>query len=177
MKYTIFNTKFGFFGILTKKNGILRTSLPTPTRRSAENYLLEGLTGAKFDAGLLPDLQSQIKSYFTGTYVDFDTNIPLLTEDLSQFTQDILKACINIQYGQTASYADLAKNANHPKAARPTGSVMAKNPIPLIIPCHRVIKSDGKTGGFQQNRPGGCQQNRPGGPDLKKRMLHLESPK
>ncbi|MCF7956376.1 MAG: methylated-DNA--[protein]-cysteine S-methyltransferase [Phycisphaerae bacterium] len=166
MRYVTFETKFGFFGILTSQGGILRTSLPVSDRKSAENDLLTGLEGAEFDPDLLADLQNQIKSYFSGTYVEFDENIPLQLAGLSRFAQDILKGCRKIPYGHTVSYAELAQMANHPKAARAVGNAMGNNPIPLIMPCHRVVKSDGTTGGFQRNRPGGT--------DLKKRMLDVE---
>ncbi|MCF7954736.1 MAG: methylated-DNA--[protein]-cysteine S-methyltransferase [Phycisphaerae bacterium] len=166
MRYVIFETKFGFCGILASKGGILRTSLPVSDRKSAEMDLLAGLEGAEFAPNLLVNLQNQIKSYFSGTYVEFDSEIPLLIDELSKFSQEILKACRKIPYGQIVSYAELAKMANHPKAARAVGNAMGNNPIPLIIPCHRVVKSDGTTGGFQRNRPGGA--------GLKKRMLDVE---
>jgi len=166
MRYVIIETKFGFFGILAHKGTILRTSLPVSTRKLAEDHLLEGLEGAIFDANLLPNLQKQIKSYFVGTYVEFDNNIPLQLDTLSKFSQDMLKACLKITYGQIVSYGELAKIANHPKAARAVGNAMGNNPIPLIIPCHRIIKSNGTIGGFQRNRQGGV--------DLKKKMLELE---
>lgn len=166
MRYVIFDTKFGFCGILTSKGRILRTSLPVTDRKSAENDLLDSLQGVKFDPDLLPNIQNQIKSYFSGTYVEFNENIQLQIDGLSQFSQEILKVCRKIPYGRTATYAKIAKMANHPKAARAVGNAMGNNPIPLIIPCHRVVKSDSTTGGFQRNRPGGS--------DLKKRMLELE---
>jgi methylated-DNA-[protein]-cysteine S-methyltransferase len=166
MRYTIIQTKFGYFGILAQKSTILRMSLPVPDRRSAENQLLEGLKPVEYDAGLLPNLQKQIKSYFAGTYVEFDKKISLHLDGLSQFSQDILKACLKIPYGKTVTYKKLAEMANHPKAARAVGNAMGNNLIPLIIPCHRVIKSNGSTGGFQKNRQGGQ--------DLKKRMIEME---
>lgn len=166
MKYVIFETKFGYFGILSEKGGILRTCLPMADRMSGENYLLEGLEGAKFAPDLFANLQKQVKSYFSGTYIEFGPEIPLLIDGLTNFAQDILNACRKIPYGQTICYGQLAETANHPKAARAVGNVMGNNPIPLIIPCHRVVKSDGTAGGFQRNRPGGQ--------DLKKRMLILE---
>jgi methylated-DNA-[protein]-cysteine S-methyltransferase len=167
MRYVIFETKFGFFGILGHQDGILRTSLPVADRRSAGQHLLSGLAEVEFDPDLLPNIQNQIKSYFSGTYIEFDTEIPLLINELSKFSQDILNACLEIPYGRMVSYGELAKMANHPKAARAVGNAMGNNPIPLIIPCHRVVKSTGATGGFQRNQPGGR--------DLKKRMLNLES--
>jgi len=166
MRYVIFQTQFGFFGISGNENGVLRTSLPAADPETAKKHLLAGLTGLKSDPKLFPDLQKQVKLYFSGTYVEFDDKIPLLIDHLSKFSRDILRACMKIPYGSTVSYGKLAKMANHPNAARAVGNAMAKNPIPLIIPCHRVIKSNGSTGGFQQNRPGG--------PDLKIKMLKLE---
>ena len=169
MKYVTFETKFGFYGILSDQGGILRTSLPVPDRKTSEKHLLEGLEGGKYSSGLMIGVQKQIKLYFSGTYVEFDDNISLLLDDLSQFSQDILNACLKIPYGQTVSYGELAKMANHPKAARAVGNAMGNNPIPLIIPCHRVLKSDSSIGGFQRSRPGGI--------NLKKRMLALEKNK
>lgn len=166
MRYVTFETEFGFFGILGNEAGILRTCLPVRERLFAENELLWGTIEAVFDAGLLPDVQKQIKSYFAGGYVEFAQNTTLDLDGLSQFSQDILTACRKIPYGQRVSYREIAEIANHPKAARAVGNALGNNPIPLIIPCHRVVKSDGTIGGFQRNRPGGT--------DLKKRMLDLE---
>lgn len=166
MRYVIFDTKFGFCGILAIQGSILRTSLPVKDLESATEYLLSGLQEVQFDPDLLPNIQNKIKSYFSGTYVEFDKNTPLQLAGLSQFSQDILKACLKIPYGRTVSYGELAQMANRPKAARAVGNAMGNNPIPLIIPCHRVVKSNGTIGGFQRNRPGGT--------DLKKRMLDME---
>jgi methylated-DNA-[protein]-cysteine S-methyltransferase len=166
MKYVIFKTEIGFFGILTQKGTIVQTSLPTKERKTAKNNLLNSQKNAKQDPSLLLKLQTQIKLYFEGKNIDFNADIDLNLEGLTQFSQDILKACQKIPYGQTVSYKKLAEMANHPKAARAVGNVMGNNPIPLIIPCHRVIKSNGSIGGFQRNTPGAQ--------DLKKRMLELE---
>ncbi len=169
MRYTIIQTKFGFFGILAQKSTVIRTSLPAADAKIAENDLLGNLKGVKFDTKIFPNIQMQIKSYFAGVYVDFSTDIPIQIDNLSIFSKDILKACQKISYGQTVSYKKLAEMANHPKAARAVGNALANNPIPLIIPCHRVIKTNGTTGGFQKNRPNA--QN------LKKRMIELENQK
>ena len=166
MRFVIFETKFGFFGILGDERGILRTSLPVKDRRTVENDLLAGVAGAEFDPKLFFGLQNQIKSYFSGTYVEFTAKTPLFIGHLSKFSQEILKACLKIPYGQTVSYGRLAEMANRPKAARAVGNAMGNNPIPLIIPCHRVVKSDGSAGGFLRNSSGG--------PQLKKRLLELE---
>ena len=75
-----------------------------------------------------------------------------------------MTACRDIRFGQTVSYGRLAEMAGKPGAARAVGRALAKNPLPLIIPCHRVICANGKIGGFSA----------PGGVTLKKRLLQLE---
>ncbi|MGD9645974.1 MAG: methylated-DNA--[protein]-cysteine S-methyltransferase [Pirellulales bacterium] len=81
------------------------------------------------------------------------------------FARRVLDACRRIPYGQTRSYAQLAAAAGSPGAARAVGTVMAKNKFPLIIPCHRVVGSQGKLGGFSA----------PGGLEMKQRILDLEN--
>jgi len=78
--------------------------------------------------------------------------------------RQVLQACRNISFGQTRTYSDLAKQVGSPNAARAVGGVMAHNPIPLIIPCHRVLRTDGGLGGFSA----------PGGIAIKQKMLHHE---
>jgi len=103
--------------------------------------------------------------YFDGEQVD--TPWPVM--DLSRFTasqQAVYRAVATIPYGATASYKQVARMAGLPRAARFVGTTMAKNPYPVFIPCHRVIKSDGSLGGF-----GGAVH----AIDLKRRMLVLEN--
>jgi len=80
------------------------------------------------------------------------------------FVQEVLHACRKIAFGQTMTYAGLAKQVGSPNAARAVGSALASNPIPLIIPCHRVLRTDGGLGGFSA----------PGGTDTKRKMLRHE---
>ena len=87
-----------------------------------------------------------------------------MVHGLSEFAKSVLTACRAIKFGQTISYLGLAEKAGHPTAARAVGNVMAKNPLPLIVPCHRVLNADGRAGGFSAT----------GGISLKKKMLELE---
>ena len=91
-------------------------------------------------------------------------DIPVAFEGLSPFAIKVLSACRNVGFGKAVSYHELARKIGRANAARAVGTVMAKNPLPLIIPCHRVIRSDGKLGGFSA----------PGGISLKKRLLRHE---
>ncbi len=83
---------------------------------------------------------------------------------ITEFTNQVLTACRDIRFGQTISYGRLAQKIDRPAAARATGCALAKNPLPLIIPCHRVVRSDGKIGGFSAI----------GGTNLKAKLLELE---
>jgi methylated-DNA-[protein]-cysteine S-methyltransferase len=163
-KYTIFESKWGYFGLLSAENAIIRTVLPLASREKVKKCLLKNISTADSDKHLFGDLQKQIIAYFEGIYVDFDKNISLSLTGFSKFGASILTACRDITFGQTISYRQLACKAGYPDAARAAGSIIAKNPIPLLIPCHRVLRSDGSMGGFSAI----------GGIALKKRLLTLE---
>jgi O-6-methylguanine DNA methyltransferase len=166
LKYAIFETKWGFFGFLADEKGLLRTSLPSRTYQSAEKYLLVGMFGyANKDNELYPELQKRIKAYYKGVYVDFSScNLPPIHWNWSDFACKVLKVCKEIPIGKIITYSQLAKRAGFPKAARAAGSVLAKNPLPLVVPCHRVIRSNGKIGNFSA----------PGGGKTKKKMIEYE---
>ncbi|NIV69518.1 MAG: methylated-DNA--[protein]-cysteine S-methyltransferase [Phycisphaerae bacterium] len=125
--------------------------------------LLRSMPDARFDKGFLKPLQKQINTYFEGAYVDF-RNIPIELEGIGSFFGSVLKACRNVEFGRTITYAGLAEKINRPAAVRAVGNALAKNPLPLIIPCHRVVRSDGKIGGFSAV----------GGPELKAKLLKHE---
>ena len=163
-KYSIFKTKWGYFGLVGNEKGIYRTQLPGEGREKIKSLLLRDYPAAKFDKTFLKDLQQQIISYFEGDFVEFGRDIPLYFDGLSSFDILILKNCRKIEIGRTVTYGQLAQKAGRPNASRAVGSALAKNPIPLIIPCHRIIRSDGKLGGFSA----------PGGISVKRKMLDLE---
>lgn len=163
IKYTIFKTKWGYFGLAATDNGLLRTALPAGARRSIESQLLHNLRNCRYDKDILKLARRRIIAYFEGDCVDFK-DIPVVLDGLGVFAKRVLTACRGIRFGQTVTYGRLAKMAGKPGAARAVGRVMAGNPLPLIIPCHRVICADGCLGGFSA----------PGGLNLKKKMLKLE---
>lgn len=166
LKYVIFKTAGGFFGLLADGKGLLRSTLPVPYFNIAKKYLLVGMfRGASEDKKMCLDMQKSIKSYYNGNYVELKkVKFALNWEELTDFSKKVLNVCKNIPVGQTLTYSQLAKRAGFPKAARAAGSVLAKNPLPLIIPCHRVIRSDGKIGNFSAA----------GGSKTKMKMLEFE---
>jgi methylated-DNA-[protein]-cysteine S-methyltransferase len=166
LKYVIFKTTNGFFGLLADSKGLIRSTLPAPHFNVARKYLLVGMfKDVLEDKQMYPDIQKSIKAYYKGSCVELKkVRFVLKWEELTDFPKKVLKVCNKIPFGQTITYSQLAKKAGFPKAARAVGSVLAKNPLPLIIPCHRVIRSDGKIGNFSAA----------GGSKTKKKMLEYE---
>ncbi len=163
MKYAIFKTKWGYFGLAATDNGLLRTVLPLAEREKVKSQLLRHFPGSQYESGLLRKVQEQITAYFEGDCVDF-RDVPVLLNSSGAFAKRVLTACGSIAFGQVVTYGRLAEMAGKPGAARAVGGVMAKNPLPLIIPCHRVIRSDGSLGGFSAM----------GGTHTKSKLIELE---
>ena len=92
------------------------------------------------------EFERAVRDYFKGRRVAFD--VPLDLRAISPFRRRVLVECSKIPWGETCSYADLARAAGSPRATRAAGSAMAHNPMPLVIPCHRVLASNGGIGGF-----------------------------
>ena len=161
MKYIIFQTKWGYFGLAGTEKAVCRTILPLEKAETVKSLILKEFPDAQLDKNLFKNLQKEIIAYFEGKKVNFSTDIPVYLNGSGEFSHKILNTCRTITYGQTTTYADLAQKAKHPNASRAAGSALAKNPIPLIIPCHRIIRTDGNMGGFTA----------PGGINLKKRLL------
>ena len=101
---------------------------------------------------LLQEAKWQLEAYFDGKRKSF--NIPLLIEG-SDFAKEIYSCLLNTSYATTLTYKELATNAGSPDASRAVGTAMKKNPLPIIIPCHRVLKSDGTVGNY--SGPGGVK--------------------
>lgn len=168
LHYTVFRTKWGFFAVAGTGAAVSRTCLPAPSRQEAERGLLLGLgptvENVRLDPGFLPDLQERIVAYFDGENVDFSEDPPLCLDGATVFGRMVVLACRAIGFGRTMTYSDLARQVGSPGAARAVGGVMAANPTPLIVPCHRVLRTGGGLGGFSA----------PGGVAAKQRMLEHE---
>jgi methylated-DNA-[protein]-cysteine S-methyltransferase len=89
---------------------------------------------------------AELRAYFAGQRRSFD--VPVDWSSLRGFQRDVLRALAKVPFGELVTYGDLAKKIGKPGAARAIGGAMAKNPIPIVLPCHRVIASDGSLGGF-----------------------------
>lgn len=153
-------TAFGYVGVGLCGDKIAKLWLPVSNLKKLESEARKWAEGGAetSDKRLAKDL----KDYFNGKPVSFVNKVD--TSKVSPFSKAILNALRKVKSGKTVTYGELAERAGFKGSARAVGSVMAKNETPLIIPCHRVIRSDGALGGFSG----------PGGVTLKKRMLELE---
>jgi methylated-DNA-[protein]-cysteine S-methyltransferase len=159
---TACQTAFGWVGIAWSDQGLVAVTLPQPT----EAEVMSGLPAAR---GLDPDqapgldleiLTDKLQRYFDGEAIVFDE--PLDPTIGTRFQQRVWAITRAIPRGQTRTYGQIAREAGSPGAARAVGQAMARNPWPVIVPCHRVVGHDGGLTGFG------------GGLGMKRQMLTME---
>jgi methylated-DNA-[protein]-cysteine S-methyltransferase len=164
--YLIFETAGGFCGIAWSNVGITRFQLPTKSAEATERLLLRRVPDAEPSAPTpeVAEAVAAVQRYFAGEETDF-SGIKLDLGDQEPFFMQVYAAARRVGWGRTTTYGTLAKELGAgPEAARDVGQAMARNPVALIIPCHRVLAAGGKVGGFSA----------PGGSAAKVRMLELE---
>lgn len=164
--YLVFETAGGFCGIAWNSVGITCLQLPAKSAEVAERMLRRRAPGAECGAPTpaVAEAVAAVKRYFEGEETDF-SGFALDLGEQEAFFKRIYAAVRRVGWGQTTTYGAVAKELGAgPEAARDVGQAMAMNPVPLIIPCHRVLSAGGKIGGFSA----------PGGSATKLRMLALE---
>lgn len=115
------------------------------------------------DTHLATLLRDRILAYLRGVPVTFE-EIPLALDELTPFQAAVYRACQQVPYGSTWTYGRLASAIGRPRAARAVGRALARNPFPLVVPCHRVIGATGDLTGFTA----------PGGVSLKAKLIEFE---
>lgn len=153
MKYAYLNTPIGEL-LITGEKKLENIHFPESKKRVSPQPDWEE------DPVFFKPVLDQLTAYFDGRLTAFDIDMELKG---THFQKTIWKELAKVPYGATVSYGELAKKAGNPKASRAVGMANAKNPIPIIIPCHRVIGKDGSLTGFG------------GGLDVKKQLLELEN--
>lgn len=146
-------TQVGTLTVVVSPRGVRRIALPSD---DAERAIRE--TGAR--PGPIGAVRGQLEEYFAGTRTAFD--VPLDLEGLPRFRAKVLCALQHVPFGETITYRGLAVVVDNPGAVRAVGTACARNPLPLLIPCHRVVRSDGRLGRYR------------GGEDMKRFLLALE---
>ena len=161
LRYHIFQTPMGWVGLLGTDLGLRRLSFQ-PTPEEALEQLGPALDTATDDPESFEGVRLRLERYFQGDTTALDA-IVLDLANAPKFFGAAWSACRGIPPGETRSYAWLAAEAGRPLAARAAGQAMAKNPFALIIPCHRVIASNGDLRGYGA-----------GGLRVKARLLDME---
>jgi methylated-DNA-[protein]-cysteine S-methyltransferase len=163
--YCLFDTVLGSCGVAWSTTGLTRLQLPEANRARTERRLKN--TSAASSPGNPPPTVRQgmegIARYLAGERVDF-SSIPLDLTGVVAFNRKVYDAARSIGWGSTASYGELARLAGCSGEAREVGQALARNPIAIIIPCHRILAKGNRIGGFSAY----------GGTLTKERLLALE---
>jgi methylated-DNA-[protein]-cysteine S-methyltransferase len=164
----IFPTAFGTCGIAWSADGLTRLQIPDRDASATERRLRARAETARPDE--IPEWVNwaviSLQRYFAGRPIDF-AGIAVDLKRCGDFHRRIYAALRDIPWGETTTYGALAATVGAPDAARAIGQAMGRNPVPIIVPCHRVLASGGKIGGFSA----------PGGATTKERLLELEGVK
>lgn len=161
LNYAIFNTDMGWVGVLASAEGLLGTTLPQPSAQEAHQLLGDSVNRTTCSLHLFKDLMERLKAYFSGQRTTFPDKLVL--SPATYFQREVWEKTRLIPYGETRSYGWVAKQIRNPRAVRAVGQALGKNPLPVIVPCHRVVASNGKLGGFG------------GGVEMKRHLLSLET--
>lgn len=161
---TAFETNFGWVGIELSNCRVSRSTLPHETKKDCSDEIALWTSTESFQAHTFHPLIEKIKRYLSGHNENL-TKIPIDTKNTSPFFKAAWNVCRTIPKGQTRSYKWLAINAGSPNAVRAAGQAMAKNKLPLLVPCHRIIGHNGSLTGFGR----GAKQL-----TLKQNLLKLE---
>jgi methylated-DNA-[protein]-cysteine S-methyltransferase len=150
-------------GLLGSEKGLKRVILPLQKSKDVIDIAsIDHIFSCDNNSTCLGDLPLRLGLYFEGKKVEFNDRIDL--DGATEYQKKIWDTTRRIPYGATVNYGQLAQMAGNYKSARAAGNALARNPVPIIVPCHRVIGSNNKLGGFG------------GGLDMKRYLLELESP-
>jgi methylated-DNA-[protein]-cysteine S-methyltransferase len=143
--------------------GVVRLGLPVEDEDAVLEELARRISGRVLRAPRpsLATARHQLDEYFAGGRTDFD--VALDWQLTHGFRREVLSVTARIPYGQTTSYGQVAARAGSPLAARAAGTALATNPLPILLPCHRVLRSTGVIGPYR------------GGTEAKRRLLSLEA--
>ena len=155
-----FSTRYGVGSVSASELGVTGVALPDVSRDDPDS-LQEQREFKPSEISVQAALMLQ--SYFNGERTDFN-DIPVDLRGLPLFRQNVLNIIRNITFGEIRSYGQVAELCGSPRASRAVGGALAANPVPVIIPCHRVVASNGRLTGFSA----------PGGVHAKKVLLRLE---
>ena len=158
--YTIFETRWGWMGILVSKAGLLAVTLPQTNRQQVLDSLGEQARRAILAPKSFNELEEKFQHYYSCEKTAFADKLDF--SNATVFQKRVWEVTRLIPYGETRSYGWVARQIGKPLAARAVGQTLGKNPFLVIVPCHRVIAGNGSLGGFG------------GGLEMKQKLLELE---
>jgi O-6-methylguanine DNA methyltransferase len=158
---TAVETPLGSLRLAVTEAGVARIALPRSSGAGFAGWLRSAFPDAERVPWLplLDKVQLELREYFAGKRREFGLPLDLRG---TEFQRAIWRAIADIPYGDTRTYSEIARRAGRPAAVRAAGGATGANPVPILVPCHRVIAAQGKLGGFS------------GGLDAKRRLLALE---
>jgi methylated-DNA-[protein]-cysteine S-methyltransferase len=158
--YDIADSPIGPLLVATSERGLCRISYDPEPERELERLSRSFGPRVLRSPHPVDVARRQLDEYFEGRRREFDLDVDV--ERLTPFNRHVLAALARVPYGTTTTYGTLARETGRPRAARAVGTVMNRNPIPIVLPCHRVVGSAGNLVGYA------------GGLDRKERLLRLE---
>ncbi|MFI6078389.1 methylated-DNA--[protein]-cysteine S-methyltransferase [Actinoplanes sp. NPDC051343] len=160
--YDVVDTPVGPLLLATTDLGLVRVAYAGEDHEAVLQTLADRISPRVLRApDRLATVRGQLDEYFAGRRRTFD--VPLDWRLSRGFRQLVLQTLPEVGYGQTASYSTVARLAGNPKAVRAAATACATNPIPVVVPCHRIVRADGSMGGYL------------GGPEAKRVLLSLEA--
>ena len=160
VEFAIFEAFIGTISVVKRNGRIIGLNITDrdvhEERRALSLFYPEGIVSELS----FKMMRTLLDRYLKGERVVFDIDYDI--SGLNPFTRDVLAELRNIPYGETRSYGEIGRRIGSPMSGRAVGQAVGRNPIPIVIPCHRVIREDGSLGGFSL------------GEKLKKRLLFLE---
>jgi methylated-DNA-[protein]-cysteine S-methyltransferase len=158
--YDLLDTPVGTLLVAATQRGVCRISYDADPEAHAERFARVYGPRVLRAPRAVDEARRELDEYFEGKRVRFD--LPLDLTGAAEFTQDVLGALARVPFGEVTTYGHLAAHVGRPRAARAVGTVMNRNPIPIVLPCHRVVGSSGSLVGYA------------GGLERKEQLLRLE---
>ncbi len=153
----IFPSQLGWMAVAMTGKTVRQLTFGHPTAAAARAAIAPAFLARTTPGSRKSPLALRLQAYAKGIRDDF-RDIPVDPGPSTEFQRRVLNQCRKVGYGKTISYAELAAKAGYPRAARAVGNCMAANRIPLIVPCHRVVCSNGQLGSY--SAPGGVRMKR-----------------
>lgn len=162
--WSVFAVGVGFGAVVAGEGGLLEVFLPLPggTREELEDQVRRSYPDARGESPLSREAARLLEEYFAGRPVEFD--LPVDESRFTPFQRSVYEVVRRIPRGEVLTYGQVAAALGRPRSARGIGVAMARNPLPIIIPCHRVVGAGGAMTGYSG----------PGGIETKRRLLDLE---